>query len=392
MATQFLERKKGKGAYQINVYHNGKRYTSTWNIPDGWSKSAVQRGLKKAETDFIAAVRAGEVVTLKEKKEIAKQAEIEQTQILTLQRYAEEVFMPAKSITIAEHTRESYQGNLRIHIYPALGEMKITEIKAVNINALFLGMQKNGSKLGTAIKVYHILSGLFKMAYLEETIPENPMDKVTRPRATKAEKVNKGIEAYTKEEIRRFRECADNEPLKWRALAYLLTDTGCRIGEALGVTWKHVDFAKHRVRFEDNLCYTPTRGTYIDTIKNGNARTNEVSATTIELLRQVKAEQAQYGTHTNYVFTQDPNGEPMHHDSPRDYFGKFGARYGFENCHPHKLRHSFISIAVTSGADIASIAAIVGDKIETILKYYTHANEESKAAATRIYLDAIGGD
>ena len=106
----------------------------------------------------------------------------------------------------------------------------------------------------------------------------------------------------------------------------------------------------------------------------------------------MKAEQEKLDVSTKYVFTQDPNGEPMHHDSPRDYFGKFGKKYGFENCHPHKLRHSFISIAVTSGADIASIAAIVGDKIETILKYYTHANEESKAAATRIYLDAIGGE
>lgn len=392
MATQYFERKNGKGAYQINVYHKGKRYTSTWSIPDGWSQTAIQRGLKKAEAEFSAAVRSGNAITLREQKAKAQQEAAEKAQILTLRRYAEDVFMPAKTITISEHTRESYQGNFRVHILPALGDMRITDIKAIHINSFLLGMQKNGSKLGSVIKAYNILNGLFKMAFLEETIAVNPMDKVTRPRATKAERFNKGIEAYTKEEIRRLRECADKEPLKWRALTYLLTDTGCRIGEALGLTWKYIDFEKHQVLFNDNLCYTPTRGTYIDTIKNGNVRTNEVSATTIELLRQLKAEQAQYGTHTNYVFTQDPNGEPMHHDSPRDYFGKFGIKYGFENCHPHKLRHSFISIAVTSGADIASIAAIVGDKIETILKYYTHANEESKAVATRIYLDAIGGD
>ena len=270
--------------------------------------------------------------------------------------------------------------------------MKITEIKAVHINTFLLNMQKNGSKLGSVIKAYNILNGLFKMAFLEETIEINPMDKVTRPKATKAERVNKGIEAYTKDEIRRLRSCADNEPLKWRTLAYLLTDTGCRIGEALGIMWKHVDFDNCRVRFENNLCYTAAKGTYNDTIKNGNIRTNEVSRTTMDLLRQIKEEQTRFNVSTKYVFTQDPNGEPMHHDSPRDYFGKFGKKYGFENCHPHKLRHSFISIAVTSGADIASIAAIVGDKIETILKYYTHANDVSKAAATRIYMDAISGD
>lgn len=392
MATQYVERKNGKGAYQINVYHEGKRYTTTWSIPDGWSKTAIQRGLKKAESEFTAAVKSGEATTLKEQKERARQEAAERSQIITLRKYAEGVFMPAKMVTISEHTRESYQSNFRIHILPALGDMKLTEIKAVHINAFLLNMQKNGSKLGSVIKAYNILNGLFKMAFLEETIEANPMDKVTRPKATKAERVNKGIEAYTKEEIKRLRECADKEPLKWRTLAYLLTDTGCRIGEALGVMWKYVDFDRCQIRFENNLCYTPSKGTYNDTIKNGNIRTNTISKKTIDLLQQMKAEQEKLEVSTKYVFTQDPNGEPMHHDSPRDYFGKFGARYGFENCHPHKLRHSFISIAVTSGADIASIAAIVGDKIETILKYYTHANEESKAAATRIYLDAIGGD
>ena len=51
----------------------------------------------------------------------------------------------------------------------------------------------------------------------------------------------------------------------------------------------------------------------------------------------------------------------------------------------------FIShdIAITKGADIASVASIVGDNVETILIIYTHANEEPKHIAAERFRNAI---
>ena len=59
--------------------------------------------------------------------------------------------------------------------------------------------------------------------------------------------------------------------------------------------------------------------------------------------------------------------------------------------HPHLLRHSFASVAITSGADIASVSEVLGhaDKATT-LRMYTHADEESKRRAAGIVLQAIG--
>ncbi|MBP5461774.1 MAG: tyrosine-type recombinase/integrase, partial [Lachnospiraceae bacterium] len=58
--------------------------------------------------------------------------------------------------------------------------------------------------------------------------------------------------------------------------------------------------------------------------------------------------------------------------------------------HPHKLRHSFASIAITGGADIASVSEILGhsDKAVT-LRVYSHANEESKKRASEIFRSAL---
>ena len=61
-----------------------------------------------------------------------------------------------------------------------------------------------------------------------------------------------------------------------------------------------------------------------------------------------------------------------------------------KNLHPHKLRHSFASIAITSGADVASVSEILGhsDKAVT-LRMYTHADEKSKKRASSIYRNAL---
>ena len=58
--------------------------------------------------------------------------------------------------------------------------------------------------------------------------------------------------------------------------------------------------------------------------------------------------------------------------------------------HPHKLRHSFASIAITNGADVASVSGKLGhsDKAVT-LRMYTHANDESIKRASQIFREAL---
>ncbi len=80
----------------------------------------------------------------------------------------------------------------------------------------------------------------------------------------------------------------------------------------------------------------------------------------------------------------------MHPQSPTRYMKKFAARYGVNDLHPHKLRHSFASIAITNGADVASVSEKLGhsDKAVT-LRMYTHADEESIKRAGDIFRSAL---
>ena len=132
--------------------------------------------------DAIARVKSGEAMTRSDKKEKERLEKEAQDRALTLKKYVETIYMPSKEITVAEHTRTSLQGIFRTHIFPVLGDSKMVEIKPVAINALLLNMQKNGKKHSTVVKVYNTLNNLFKNAYLDETIPGNPMGKIARHR------------------------------------------------------------------------------------------------------------------------------------------------------------------------------------------------------------------
>ena len=155
------------------------------------------------------------------------------------------------------------------------------------------------------------------------------------------------------------------------------------------ILWKNIDFATGAITIAGNLCYTSAKGVYLDTPKSGHTRIVYVGDHTLALLRQLRIEQSQKCLST-YVFTKETSPEPMHPQGPTRYLKKFSERYGIPDLHPHKLRHTFASIDITNGADVASVSETLGhsDKAVT-LRMYTHADQESISQAAQIVREAI---
>lgn len=357
----------------------------------GWSKRTIDRELNKFVRDLEKEVEAGQTVSREERKEKELEAMREAAKVQTLKQYGEKVFMPTKKVTISENTRSSFQGCLDRRIYPALGDLRLPDITSANISAFLLSVQAEGKSHGTVIKYYTILKSLFKMAYMNDEIPRNPMDKVERPKPRKDESKKMEVEAYTAEEIARILECLAQKdvPLKWRVFMELMIDTGIRRGECCGLKWSNVDFQSNTITIEHNLCYTPEKGVYLDTPKNGKVRIIPVSPEIMPLLKQLRANEGVIKL-SPYVFTQDGTTEPMHPQSPTRFMQKFSAKYGIPDLHPHKLRHSYASIIITHGGDIASVSEILGhsDKAVT-LRMYTHADQASMTKTSNIFREAI---
>ena len=195
--------------------------------------------------------------------------------------------------------------------------------------------------------------------------------------------------AYTAAELKYILDCLEMEPLKWRCFVWLLCDTGIRRGECCGLQWKDIDFQNETITIARGLNYTPGKGVYEDTPKNSQQRTIDLSPRVLALLQQWRAEQAG-NCISVWVFNQDHSSEPMHPQTPTRYLKKFSERYNVSGLHPHKLRHSFASVAITHGADIASVSEKLGhsDKAVT-LRMYTHADAASIKQAGDIFRKAL---
>ena len=183
--------------------------------------------------------------------------------------------------------------------------------------------------------------------------------------------------------------CVALEPLKWQAYINLAADTGARRGELCGLQWSDIDWKSGAVTIRRNLQYTARAGIYETSPKNKKTRSVDIGPETLALLRKLRDEQAA-SCISKWCFTQDGTPDPIHPTSPTRYFKKFGEKYGIEDFHPHKLRHTSASIAITNGADVVSVSERLGHSDTAVtLRMYAHANEESIRRAGQTVRDAL---
>ena len=423
-STKMMATKDGRKFWKIIVSAGREQqYTERFYWPlkangDPVAEKTALRELDKAVADFERRCDAGEVLTRKRQKEIAEEeaakaaeearkAAEEAAKIKTLKQYGEQVFMPAKKINCAEKTRSYYQYSLDKHLYPAFGDLALQSITSSQLSAFFLKLKESGLSHSTVTGIYVTCNQLFKQAYLDESISQNPMDRVQRPRQRKEEQ-KKGVEAFTADELKSILSLLNSESVKWHCFVRLLIDTGIRRGEACALRWENIDLKDNSALIKENVCYTPEKGVYIDVTKTGRERVVYFSQEVAALLKQYRSEQVAATARRkarlikdnqplqfekivipDYVFTERGNSEPMHPDAVNRFFQKFGKKHGIE-IHAHKLRHSFASLAIVNGSDIASVSEVLGhaDKATT-LRVYSHADEESKRRAAGIVAAAI---
>lgn len=386
------ETKDGRRFFQIFVSRGyGKApYKRRWYWPDGWSKRTAEREAAKQAAAFELACKNGEVLNRAQEREKAAQEAAEAAKLKTVRQYADGVFMPTKEATFSENARSSYRTFLDRHILPVLGDVLLVEVSPAMIQKLLVDFQRAGYAHATTVKLYNILNGIFEMAFLDDSIPMNPMLKVKRPAPRKDEQPKEESDkAYTVQELSYILSCAAQEPLQWQTYISLAADTGLRRGECCGLQWSDIDFKAGAVTVRRNLQYTAAAGVYATSPKNGKVRVVDVGPDTLALLKQLREKQAQ-SCISKWCFTQEGTAEPMHPQSPTRYFQKFGQRYGVKDFHPHKLRHSSASIAITSGADVVSVSERLGHSDTAVtLRMYAHANEESIRRAGQTVRDAL---
>ena len=147
MATiRLREKKDGTQFYEIRASRKRGETPPTmrWEIPEGWSKRAIDRELNKVAAEFDRKYKTGELISKREMKERKRAAEEAEARIQTVKQYGELVYMPRKRVKCSDNTVLWYQYYLNKFIYPAIGDLKITQVTAAHIDNLVLKAQENG--------------------------------------------------------------------------------------------------------------------------------------------------------------------------------------------------------------------------------------------------------
>ena len=209
---------------------------------------------------------------------------------------------------------------------PVIGDLPLASVTPAMLTKLLLDFQKTGKSHGSCIKLYNILNGVFDMAFMDDSIPFNPLSKVKRPKPRRDEQIiDEASKALSVSELAHVLACVENEPLRWRVYITLAADMGARKGELCGLQWADINWKDSTITIRRNLQYTPAKGVYETTTKTGVVRVVDVGPDSIKLLRELRADQATKCI-SKWVFSQECSPEPMHPQRPTAYFKKFGER------------------------------------------------------------------
>lgn len=311
----------------------------------------------------------------------------------------------AEYLAGVKHTTISQYGTqIEQHIKPELGATLLVQITAPMIQKLYNGKKRQRDrdpKEGLSPKSIKNLHGVLHKALQQAVklgyIPANPCDACEPPRSDKYE-----IKPLTTQEISTLLHGCKGD--KYEKLYTFVLFSGVRISEALGLRWSCVDFERGRVTINKQLQKERKKGgggTYslYDT-KTSTTRTITLAAHVVDVLREVKKEQAQYrlmagaswANDMNLVFTHE-DGQHLCHSTVWACFKRLVKKLGFPEARVHDLRHTFATIALESGDDLKTVSQTLGhSKIGTTGDTYAHVTDrmkEQSAARMDAFIRAV---
>ncbi len=93
-------------------------------------------------------------------------------------------------------------------------------------------------------------------------------------------------------------------------------------------------------------------------------------------------------TDEDYVFIT-ANLEPISSNYITKMFDALRRKHQFERFSAHILRHIFVSILIAEGTAVTTVAKIVGDTPEMVMRAYAHSLADEELKATQVLSSLI---
>lgn len=270
-------------------------------------------------------------------------------------------------------TVKNYGIMMRLHVLPALGTMKIHEIERADVERMH---RKIGETTpGAANRVLTMLSSVMTKAetWGYRPLRSNPCYKIRRFREKKIERF---LAAEERARLERVLEVAERSPKGHPdyfgpgciAAIRLLSHTGARKGEIVGLEWSMVDLGRGLLRLPDS--------------KTGD-KVIPLSPPAVAVLRRLHEER---DPAVPWVCPSE-TGKRLHNLGRS--WGKLRRRAELEDVRLHDLRHSAASDALAAGVPLALVGAMLGHRNPVTTKRYAHLADATLQEAARMMGEQI---
>jgi len=277
---------------------------------------------------------------------------------------------------------EDVEAKLRLYIRPCIGHLKVAAVEAEDIRDMALAAKKRSRS--TVHAVVSVCSGFFRWCVTERLVHSNP---VTRARELYGAKMmpkasEKEQRSLTDDEVAAAMEHISGS---FSALLTLLSESGIRVSEGLGLKWPRLDLENETIEIAGQL----DRSGQIRETKTKRKRVVPISVRAAAVLREHRERMRDDGhdVESGLVFVTK-NGRPQ---SRRNVLRAWQAaleKIGVDAT-LHSLRHSFISGHAENGTPVVLVSDLVGhSRVTTTQVHYTRVRgaESQRIASLRAAL------
>jgi len=267
--------------------------------------------------------------------------------------------------------------------------MPISEVKTSIAKHYMMEISALGYSYGTVSTVKSYLSPAFQMAVEDDYITKNPFLFSLQYLIEDNRKVRTSISA---EEEERYLEFVKNHKVFRRSYEdiVILLNTGMRVSELYGLTFKDIDMKNRRIYVNKQLQYIKREYHIMPPKSKAGVRTlamNEITRKAFLKKFTESRPSVEYiiDGYSGFIFLNH-NRLPKNRKNLRDTMANIRSCYKkmglgeFSEITPHVLRHTFCSRMVDKGMDAKTLQIIMGHSdIGTTLNVYTHKTPEDVA-------------
>ena len=304
---------------------------------------------------------------------------------LTVQHIVDSLWRPyLERKQVKPSTKRSYECELRVHILPALGAMRIADVAPLHVEKLLQSRLEGGSSPKTVRNLLGLLQSIFSLAVDNDLIPRSPARHRHKPRVTKSEKP-----VWTPEQLKLI---VDSVPETHRSLFQSAMLTGARLGELLGLQWKHIDFDARTLEIRQALW----EGELVTPKTQGSARVIYFGPSLLSALIARKHNSNHNGP-LNFVFCKE-DGSPLNPDVLRrdvlyPTLDRLGIPRNRRAAGFHTFRHSAATIVNQKTGNLKLVQKLLGhSNLSTTADVYTHISADADRRAALALEQAIYGD